>query len=86
MLRAVMAEPLIDTEKFKSVQDDTREAVRTDPHRAQIVARASLRLVRDQLKEARILNHTLLCDEAVERGGGGTAPTPLHYFAAATGF
>jgi uncharacterized OsmC-like protein len=50
------------------------------------VARASLRLVRNQLKEARILNHTLLCDEAVERGGGGSAPSPLHYFAAATGF
>jgi len=81
-----MSEPLIDTAKFKGVQDGTRAAARTDPERTKIVARASLRLVRDQLKEARILNHTLLCDEAVERGGGGSAPTPLHYFAAATGF
>jgi hypothetical protein len=79
-------DPLIDTTKFKRVQDEARATTRTAPERAKIVARASLRLVRDQLKEARILNHTLLCDEAVERGGGGTAPTPLHYFAAATGF
>jgi hypothetical protein len=79
-------EPLIDTARFKRVQDETRATARTNPERGKIVARASLRLVRDQLKEARILNHTLLCDEAAERGGGGTAPTPLHYFAAATGF
>jgi hypothetical protein len=79
-------ESLIDTAKFKRVQDEIRGTRRDDPDQHRIVARASLRLVRDQLKEARILNHRLLCDEAVERGGGGTAPTPLHYFAAATGF
>ncbi len=82
-----MSQPLIDTARFKDVQDESRAAARTNPERTKIVARASLRLVRDQLKEARVLNHTLLCDEAVvERGGGGAAPTPLHYFAAATGF
>lgn len=81
-----MSEPLIDTDKFMRVQNETRAAARSDPERAKITARAQLRLVRDQLKEARVLNHTLLCDEAVERGGGGSAPTPLHYFVAATGF
>lgn len=81
-----MAQALIDTVKFKSMQDTIREEARKTPERAEIVSRAKLRLIRDQLKEARVLNYALLCDEAVERGGGGTAPTPLHYFAAATGF
>lgn len=81
-----MPESLIDIVMFKAIQDQRREEVRKDSQVAKIVSRAKLRLVRDQLKEARILNYSLLCDEAAERGGYGAAPTPLHYFAAAIGF
>jgi hypothetical protein len=51
-----------------------------------MVQRARIRLVRDQLKEARVGEFTLTSDEAVARGGGGTAPGPLTYFCAAVGF
>jgi uncharacterized OsmC-like protein len=45
-----------------------------------------IRLIEDQLKEARVGEYTLLCDEARSRKGGGKAPSPLQYFVAAVGF
>jgi uncharacterized OsmC-like protein len=51
-----------------------------------MVQRAKIRLVKDQLKEARVGEFTLTSDEATARGGGGTAPGPLTYFVAAVGF
>jgi hypothetical protein len=38
------------------------------------------------LKEARIGEYTIQCDEAKSRSGGGKAPSPLQYFVVATGF
>jgi hypothetical protein len=48
--------------------------------------RAVIRLIENQLKEARVGEYTIQCDEAKSRKGGGKAPSPLQYFVAATGF
>jgi hypothetical protein len=77
---------LIDTGKFKQVQDQIKEQTRTDPEAGRIISRARIRLVGDQLKEAQTGGFTLQCDEAQERRGTGTAPSPLQYFVAAIGF
>jgi hypothetical protein len=77
---------LIDTEKFKEFQDERKERTIRDPSLRQMVQRAKIRLIRDQLKEARVGEFTLTSDEAAARGGGGTAPGPLTYFCAAVGF
>jgi hypothetical protein len=45
-----------------------------------------IRLVEDQLKEARVGEYTILCDEAKSRRGGEKAPGPLSYFIASIGF
>jgi uncharacterized OsmC-like protein len=50
------------------------------------VQRARIRLIEDQLKEARVGEYTIVCDEAKARRGGGKAPSPLQYFVAAIGF
>ena len=81
-----MPEGLIDTARFKAHQDRTREEVRRSADPPKIISRASIHLIADQLKEARVQQFTLRCDEATERGGGGTAPSPLQYFVAAIGF
>lgn len=81
-----MAQGLIDTAKFKRVQDERKAEALADPGVGRIVQRAKIRLIGDQLKEARVQNFTIQCDEAAERGGGGTAPSPLGYFTAAIGF
>jgi hypothetical protein len=77
---------LIDTSKFKEFQDERKARTIKDPSLRQMVQRAKIRLVKDQLKEARVGEFTLISDEAVARGGGGTAPGPLTYFCAAVGF
>jgi len=81
-----MAQGLIDTARFKKVQDERRELVARDSEAARLIQRAKITLIGDQLKEARVGAYTLRCDEAVERGGGGEAPSPLQYFVAAAGF
>jgi hypothetical protein len=77
---------LIDTGKFKQVQEGLREAASTDPGAGRITSRARVRLIGDQLKEAQTGGFTLRCDEAQERRGTGTAPSPLQYFVVAIGF
>jgi hypothetical protein len=77
---------LIDTGKFKEFQDARKERTIKDPSLRGMVTRARIRLVKDQLKEARVGEFTLTSDEATSRGGGGTAPGPLTYFCAAVGF
>ena len=81
-----MAQGRIDTAKFKKVQDERKALAIANPETGKMVQRARIRLIQDQLKEARVQNFTLQCDEATERGGGGTAPSPLGYFVAAIGF
>ena len=77
----------IDLATFREKMRESRERNQADPERLRpIVSRAKIRLVEDQLKEARVGDYTLLCDEARSRRGGGRAPGPLSYFIAAIGF
>lgn len=76
----------IDLAKFREANREQRERSNSEPRGHVIQTRAVIRLVEDQLKEARVGEYTLLCDEAKSRRGGGKAPTPLQYFIAAAGF
>ena len=75
----------IDLAKFRETQREQRENARAG-RGGTIQSRAVIRLVEDQLKEARVGDYTILCDEAKSRRGGGKAPGPLSYFVAAVGF
>ena len=76
----------VDLAKFREVHEAQQEQARKGPDGHTLVARAVVRLVEDQLKEARLGEYTIQCDEAKSRKGGGKAPSPLQYFVAATGF
>jgi hypothetical protein len=76
----------IDLVKFRGVMEEQREQAKKGPEGYSLRQRAVIRLVEDQLKEARVGEYTLLCDEAKSRRGGGKAPSPLQYFVAAVGF
>ena len=76
----------IDLAKFREANKEQRERAKTGPEGHTIRQRAVIRLIEDQLKEARVGEYTLLCDEAKARKGGGKAPSPLQYFVAAVGF
>lgn len=76
----------IDREKFRETMREQQAAARKSPSGHTLVQRAVIRLVEDQLKEARVGEYTILCDEAKSRRGGGKAPSPLQYFVAAVGF
>ncbi len=75
----------IDLAKFREVMRAAQERGRADPDN-RIVSRAKITLIEDQLKEARVGDYTLICDEARSRRGGGAGPGPLSYFIAAIGF
>ncbi len=83
-----MSKPLgkVDLAKFREVTEEQRRQAKKGPEGHIIRQRAVIRLVEDQLKEARVGEYTLLCDEAKSRRGGGKAPSPLQYFVAAVGF
>ena len=76
----------IDLPKFREVMKGQQEAARKGPEGYTLVQRAKIRLIEDQLKEARVGEYTIVCDEAKARKGGGKAPSPLQYFVAAIGF
>lgn len=76
----------IDLEKFRQVHREQQERAKTGPEGYILQQRAVIRLIEDQLKEARVGEYTILCDEAKSRKGGGKAPSPLQYFVAAVGF
>ena len=76
----------VDLAKFRKVHQEQREQAKKGPKGHTLVARAVVRLVEDQLKEARVGEYTIQCDEAKSRKGGGKAPSPLQYFVAAAGF
>ena len=76
----------IDLAKFREANKEQRERAKTGPEGHTIRQRAVIRLIEDQLKEARVGEYILLCDEARSRKGGGKAPSPLQYFVAAVGF
>ena len=76
----------IDLAKFRLTMRESQERARNNPEGHTITSRAQIRLLDDQLKEARVGEYTILCDEARSRRGGGKAPGPLGYFMAAIGF
>lgn len=76
----------VDLAKFRAVHEEQRERARKGPEGYTLQQRAVIRLVEDQLKEARVGDYTLLCDESKSRKGGGKGPSPLQYFVAAIGF
>lgn len=76
----------IDLAKFRESNKEQRERAKSGTGGHTIQSRAVIRLVEDQLKEARVGDYTILCDEAKSRKGGGKAPSPLAYFVAAVGF
>lgn len=76
----------IDREAFRQVHKEQQEAAKRGPEGHTTTTRAVIRLIENQLKEARIGEYTIQCDEAKSRRGGGKAPSPLQYFVAATGF
>ena len=77
----------IDLATFREKMRESRERNLADPERMRpIVSRAKIRLIEDQLKEARVGDYTIICDEARSRKGGGAGPGPLSYFIAAIGF
>ena len=75
----------IDLAKFREAMRASQERGRAAPDN-RIVSRAKITLIEDQLKEARVGDYTLICDEARSRRGGGAGPGPLSYFIAAIGF
>ena len=76
----------IDLAKFKEANQAERERAKSGAEGHTIQTRAVIRLIEDQLKEARVGDYTILCDEARSRKGGGKGPAPLQYFIAAVGF
>ena len=76
----------VDLAKFRAVHQEQRELAKKGPEGHTLDARAVVRLVEDQHKEARVGEYTSQCDEAKARKGGGKAPSPLQYFVAAAGF
>jgi hypothetical protein len=76
----------IDRETFRQVHKEQQERAKQGPEGYTNTTRAVIRLIEGQLKEARIGEYTIQCDEAKSRKGGGKAPSPLQYFVAATGF
>ena len=76
----------IDRAKFREANAAQRDRAKTGQVGHTIQTRAVIRLIEDQLKEARVGEYTFRCDEAKSRKGGGQAPSPLGYFVAAVGF
>ncbi len=76
----------IDGAAFREVHRQQQERAKQGPEGYTNTTRAVIRLVENQLKEARIGEYTIQCDEAKSRKGGGKAPSPLQYFVAAVGF
>jgi hypothetical protein len=77
---------LIRLEELRRRHEARRLEIARDPAQWKHVQRATVRVVSDYLKEARVGPWTFLSDESSEIGGGGAAPNPLAYFIAAVGF
>ncbi len=79
-------ESLLRLEELRRRHEARRLEIARDPAKWKHAQRATVRIVRDYLKEARVGPWTFRSDESTEIGGGGSAPNPLAYFVAAVGF
>lgn len=77
---------VVDLERMRAVYEEDRGALAraADPEQPSIT-RVVVRIVQDVALEARTGKFILHSDEPQERGGSGTAPTPLMYFSAGIG-
>ena len=78
-------QPIIDYDHHRALFQQTRDELRKKAEPAKFTVRATVELLHDYLKEARVRGHTFRSDEA-KPGGGGDAANPLGYFVAAVGF
>lgn len=76
---------VIDLARIKKAHEDRREELAASLA-PPLTVRATVRVVEDHLKEARVGNFTFRSDETEHLGGRGAAPTPLAYFVASVGF
>ncbi|HYU18689.1 MAG TPA: hypothetical protein VEQ11_08325 [Chloroflexota bacterium] len=85
MPEAQKPQPLIDYAHHRQDWLARRDELKQHAEPARFTVRATVELLHDFLKEARVRNHTFRSDEAAP-GGGDEAPNPLGYFVAAVGF
>ena len=71
---------VVDLERLARVYEEDRERVKAAGD-ARAVTRVVARIVEDVAIEVRAGRFSLRSDEPESRGGHGSAPTPLQYFA-----
>ena len=77
--------PFIDYERHRQEWLARRGELQQAGEPARFTVRATVEVLHDFLKEARVRTHRFHSDEA-KPGGGDEAPNPLGYFVAAVGF
>jgi len=76
----------IDYQHHKEIFEKRRQAFLKDPETAVTTHRATIRLIQDHYKEARVPGgYSIACGEPVERGGTGKGPAPLQYLVSSVG-
>jgi hypothetical protein len=85
MADATSPQPIVDYARHRGEWQQTRAELKQRPEPAKFTVRATVDLLHDYLKEARVRNHRFRSDEA-KPGGGDEAANPLGYFVAAVGF
>jgi hypothetical protein len=85
MADETQSRPIIDYSHHRELWQQTRTELRQRQEPAKFTVRATVELLHDYLKEARVRNHRFRSDEA-RPGGGDEAANPLGYFVAAVGF
>ncbi len=76
---------LIDYGRHRAEWEAQRDRLERGAEPAEFTVRASVDLLHDYLKEARVLRHRFRSDERPP-GGSDEAPNPMAYFVAAVGF
>jgi len=73
----------INWDKVKGFYEDATERMKKNPDIPAIGApKAKIRVIKERLFEAKSEGHTFQIDEPIERGGTGSAPSPMAYFTA----
>ena len=73
----------INWEKVKGFYEGATERMKKNPDTPAIGApKAKIRVIKERLFEAKSEGHTFQIDEPIERGGAGSAPSPMAYFTA----
>jgi hypothetical protein len=78
-------ESFIDYGRHRQEWHEQRARLQAEAEPAKFTVRATVEVLHDYLKEARVRTHRFRSDEA-KPGGGDEAANPLGYFVAAVGF